>query len=131
MKNTLYLFYVNPIKRYKMKTTLLKSISKTLVLTFVLLFVSCSKEEVYKEAEVATNCTGTYLVTNDKTYLVCNEQTLKAYKHGDKVRVKFHVIENNECSRLGYKPSQCYLSFHYDEKIRINKLKSSKEGFSH
>jgi hypothetical protein len=113
-----------------MKTVLLKSISKLLVVSLVLLLVSCSKENVLKEAQVSTNCTGTYLIIEDKAFLVCNEQTLSEYKHGDKIRVKFNVIENNECSKIGYKPSACYMYYHFDEMIRINKLKSVKSSFS-
>jgi len=106
-----------------MKTNEIKRLAILLIFSFVFLITSCSKENTYKVAEVTKNCTGTYIITDDKTYLVCNEQILGQNKEGDKIEVKFKLIGFEECKKNGYDPAGCYLGFKFDDQIEISKIK--------
>ena len=76
--------------------------------------VSCSKET--KTATVHKNCTGTYLVVDDKMSRVCNFDLLSDHEEGDEVEVTYKEISS--CERYDTLII-CMMAFPYDQDIEL------------
>lgn len=85
-----------------------------LIILPVLLF-SCSKQGESK-VTIEKNCTGTYIKTSNKTYLVCNDQDLPYSSSGDEVTLKYKLIDkcDSHMDRI-----ICMLYFEHDGIVEI------------
>lgn len=76
-----------------------KTIKLIAVLALLLVTQSCTKKKL-KNALVHKDCTGTYINFNSKSFLVCNQESLDNFNHGDQVNVKFQEIEECDAPRF-------------------------------
>lgn len=86
---------------------------------FALTLVGCNKE--YEKMKVVKDCTGSYLRSNAGfDYYVCNYAILNGYATGEKIRVKYDVL--NECFGLISTPT-CTQAHVYEDVIDVLEIK--------
>lgn len=85
------------------------------ILTIVTL--SCSKES--KTAIVHKNCTGSYLVIDDKMNRICNFEVLADHEEGEEVHITYEVI--GSCERYD-SLIICMMAFPYDQDIEVTSI---------
>lgn len=86
---------------------------------FALVFVGCNKD--YEKMKVVKDCTGSYLRSKaGLDYYVCNYAILNDYATGEKIRVKYDVL--NECFGLISTPT-CTQSHTFEDVIDILEVK--------
>lgn len=80
---------------------------------------SCNKE--YQKMEVVKDCTGSYLRTKAGVdYYVCNFAILDGYVTGEKIRVKYDIL--NQCFGLIEEPT-CTQSHSFEDVIDVLDIK--------
>ncbi len=59
----------------------------TVLFLLTLLMTSCSKS--FSRGTINRDCTGTYLMLNNKDYLICNPSIADSYENDSSIKVKF------------------------------------------
>jgi hypothetical protein len=91
----------------------------SIILSLVLFQTACCKKTGAVEATVNENCTGKYLVIDDKEFLVCNSKKLRGFNDGDKVRVTFEP--KNDC-KADEGRIRCMMLYEHDGIISVNSV---------
>lgn len=95
------------------------SILGLIALTSILCLPSCSKE--YEKMEVIKDCTGSYLRSKSGLdFYVCNYAILDGIPTGDKIKVKYDVLD--ECFGLIFTPT-CTQSHTFEDVIDVIEIK--------
>lgn len=78
---------------------------------------SC-KKKTEKNALVIKDCTGSYVLINDKDYLICNSELIDNIESGTKLSITYQKAE--DCDVLS--PTLCELYHKNEGTIEITKI---------
>lgn len=95
----------------------MKKLVNSIIIIFLTIVSSCGKEKV-TNAEVFRNCTGTYLLIDNKNYNVCNYKILNQIEDYTLLNVKCRNIDYCENHRV-----MCDMVFPFESYVEIVRFK--------
>jgi hypothetical protein len=92
-----------------------------IITTVSLITLFACGRKINRTVTVERNCTGTYLLLNEKKYKVCNTEKVEQFHDGETVRATFTKLK--ECDGSGNNGIFCEMAFPFECWIEIVKIR--------